>query len=118
MMYFFRGLKWISYRRDLLGQFDILCQNHLALLQRTLEVHIAELITKIGGLRDQSDKAIFDDQVDICALHNFIPYGTAGRDSELFATIEVAKVSKFALETTKESLGVVRHTLWGGWAIE
>lgn len=79
-----------------------------------MEVHIAELITKIGSLGDQGDETIFDDQVDIGTLHDCIPYGTAGRDSELLATVEVVRNQLGTIKNHKKVLWSGQTYAFGG----
>ena len=57
-----------AYRRDLLGQLDLLDDGDLALLDGAFEVHVLDLLAQIGLRVDQADVAIFDLQVDIGAL--------------------------------------------------
>lgn len=62
--------KWDTYWRDLPWQVHLLCQDHLALLQRTHQVHVLKLIAEINGLLDQSNESPFDFQRDGSALLN------------------------------------------------
>ena len=77
-----------AYRRDLLGQIDLLLQNHIALLQRALEVHVLDLVTETDGLLDQGNETPFDNQVDGSPVLNGITQKTAGPDVQGLSTSE------------------------------
>lgn len=77
-----------AYRRDLLGQIHLLLQNHLALLQWALEIHVLDLVTEIDCLLDQGDETPFDNQVDGSTLLNGIVQKTAGPDGQGLTTSE------------------------------
>lgn len=76
-----------TYRRDLLRQVHLLCQNHLAFLKRTLHVHILKLVAEIDGLLDQRDEAPFDFQCDSSTLLNGLEQSAARLNSECLTTI-------------------------------
>lgn len=59
-----------TYRRNLLWQVHLLCQDHFALLKRTFQVHVLELIAEIDGLLDQSYESPFDFQCNGGTLLN------------------------------------------------
>ena len=54
--------------RDLLRQRDILRQRHLALLQRTFEVDVANSVAEICRLSDDGNEAVLDLKVHLCAV--------------------------------------------------
>lgn len=58
------------YRRDLLGQFDLLNDGKLSLLDRALEIDILDLLAEVERLVDELDKAVFDHQLYVRALRN------------------------------------------------
>jgi hypothetical protein len=68
--------------RDLLGELDVLGQRGLALLDRALEVHVLDLVAKVGGLLDDGDQAILDLQVHLGAFFDICREVTAGGDAE------------------------------------
>lgn len=73
---------------DLLRQVHLLCKLHLPLLERTVHIHILQLVTEINGLLDQSDKTPFDFQGDGGSLVDLLEQGAASCDGEGLATIE------------------------------
>lgn len=77
----------ITYRRDLLGQLNILCESHFALLQRTVQVDIFDLLTEVCFLVDQADQAILDLQENLGTLLDLLAEGTLGDDGEVLTTI-------------------------------
>lgn len=76
----------ILARRDMRRQIHILLQLHLALLQRTLEIHIPQHVAEIIFLVDECDEAVFDRDVDFGAFFNFLFEDSRGEDREGFAT--------------------------------
>jgi len=59
-------------RRDLLRQLHLFRKRRLALLDRTLEVHVLDLVAEIGVLLDDGDKAVLDLQVDFGAFFDVL----------------------------------------------
>lgn len=83
----------VAHRRDLFWQVHLLRQDHLALLKRTLHVHILDLVAEINGLLDQSNEAPFDFQSDGSTLIDPLEQGTAGLNGEGLATVRQKAVS-------------------------
>jgi hypothetical protein len=86
------------YRRNLVGQVDRLEDGDLALLDGALEVNILDLLAQVGPRGDQADEAIFDLDIDVCALENRLldragrldeEGGAAARDARLARTTTV-----------------------------
>lgn len=75
-----------TYRRDLTGQVDLLCQDQIALVQGAFEVNIGKLIAEIGLLPDQSNQTIFDLEQNVSTLLNRLLQCTTGLDRESMAT--------------------------------
>jgi hypothetical protein len=70
----------------------------LALLDGALEVNILDLLAQVGPRGDQADEAIFDLDIDVCALENRLldragrldeEGGAAARDARLARTTTV-----------------------------
>lgn len=79
-----------TYRRDLLRQLDLLCESHLSCIQRTFQINVGHLVAQISCLLDQSDQSIFDHQVDVSSLLDWLIESSTGRDREdLAATIQM-----------------------------
>ena len=54
-----------AYRRNLLGQVDVLGELHLALLQRALQIRLLDCLASVGVLVDQGDQVVVAD----CEVH-------------------------------------------------
>lgn len=72
----------------MLGQVDLLGQNHLALIEGALHLDILQLFTQIGSLLQQCNDTVLDFQVHVGALGDLLSEGTLGCDCELLATVE------------------------------
>lgn len=75
-----------TYRRNLPGQADVLGEGHLALVQRALEVCLADGVASVGVLVDEGDEAVLDLQVHREALLDLLLEVTRRLDGERFAT--------------------------------
>ena len=71
---------------NLAGQVDVLGEGHLALLERTLEICLANRVAAIGLLVDEGDEAVLDLEMHLEALLNLVLEVTAGLDGESLAT--------------------------------
>lgn len=71
---------------DLLRQVHLLRQHHLALFERTLHIHILQLVTEIDGLLDQRDETPFDFQGDGGSLLDPLEQSAASLDRESLTT--------------------------------
>ena len=58
-----------TYRWNLAGQINVLGQAHLALLERAFQVRLANRLTQVRGLVNQSDQAVFDLEMHITTLN-------------------------------------------------
>jgi hypothetical protein len=76
---------WEAYRRDLLGEIHILCQAHVALVERALQVNLANGFAQIGLLVDQGDQTVFDLKVHFGALFDFLFKGSGSFDGQSLA---------------------------------
>lgn len=76
-----------TYGRNLLGKFNILGQAHWALLERALQVDILDVLAKVRLLIDDTDQAVLDLQVDLCALLDVFVEDTRCLDRESGATV-------------------------------
>jgi hypothetical protein len=83
----------ITYWWDLLGQVHILRQDHFTLLQRTLQVHVPELLTQVDSLFDQGDEAPLHYQVHISSLFNSLLHSSFGGNSQLLPPRDMKSVS-------------------------
>jgi hypothetical protein len=72
----------VTYRWDLLGYINALRQERFALLQRTLQIDILDLLTQIRPRVYHPDKPILDLQVDVGALHDILFEYAQGFDFE------------------------------------
>jgi hypothetical protein len=75
-----------AYRRNFPWDVDVLGESHLALVERALEVCLADGVASICLLVDQGDQAVLDLQVHFEALLNLLLEVTRGLDGELLAT--------------------------------
>lgn len=69
-----------TYRWDLLGQINLLCQDHFALFERTFEVNVLEFVAEVDCLFDQGDKAPLDLKVHSGTLFDPLEDSTLGAD--------------------------------------
>jgi hypothetical protein len=76
-----------TYRRNLPGQINVLCQAHLALLKRALEVSLLDRFATVRILVDECDEAVLDLQVHLETLTNFLLEVASGLDAELLTTM-------------------------------
>jgi hypothetical protein len=74
-----------TYWRNLLGQVDLLRQDHLALLKRALQINILDLVAQVHGLLHQSDNAPFNLDIDDGTLGDGFVESTRGSDGECLA---------------------------------
>lgn len=77
----------VTYRWDLLGQLDLLLQDHVTLLQRAVEVNILDLLAEIGGLSDERDQTILDFQENGSTLLDSFAQGTRSLNGKSLTTI-------------------------------
>lgn len=77
----------MAYRRYLLGQVHLLRQDHLALLQRTREIDILDLVTQVDRLFHQGDQAPFHLEGDGRTFLYLVEQSAAGFDSERLTSI-------------------------------
>ena len=77
----------VTYGRNLLWQRDILRNCDLALLDRTLQVHIRDLLTQIGLCVDQTNQAILDLDVHVCAFLHICEKCSYSFDGEVSSTV-------------------------------
>lgn len=73
-------------RRNLLGQIDLLRQDHITLLQRALQINILDLVTQVHSLLHQSDNAPLDFNVHDGTFGDGFVESTRGSNSECLAT--------------------------------
>jgi len=62
------GKDGVLSRRNLLGKLNILGQAHGTLLKRTLQVHILDVLAKIGFLVDDANETVLDLEVHLGAF--------------------------------------------------
>lgn len=82
------NLNWTgrsTYRWDLSRQINILGHAHIALLERTLQVRLANRVAPVCLLVDERDEPVLDLQVHLEALLDRLVDGAAGFDAELGA---------------------------------
>jgi hypothetical protein len=70
---------------DLRWDLNALGQLHRALLQRTAQVDVADLVAEVGLLLDQRDQAVFDLEEDFGAGFDIFGEGADGGDGEVGA---------------------------------
>lgn len=75
-----------AYRRNLLGDIDVLGQLHLALLDRTCHVGFLDRFAEVGFLVDERDEAVFDLEVHLRAFVDRFLELARGRDAEGLST--------------------------------
>jgi hypothetical protein len=75
-----------TYRRNLLGQVDLLRQDHAALLKGALQINILDLVTQVHGLLHQSDNTPLDFNVHDGTLGDGFVESTRGGNGEGLAT--------------------------------
>jgi hypothetical protein len=93
-----------TYRWDLSWQVNILGHAHVALLQRTLEIRLANRVAPVRLLVDERDEPVLDLQVHLEALLDGLVDGAAGLDAELGAAaraVSVAPSAKFAVQDVR-----------------
>lgn len=73
--------------RDLLGKLDVFGQSSLALLDRTLEIHVLNGVAQVGILLDDGDQAVLDLQVHFGALLDVLREVAASGDAEDLAAV-------------------------------
>jgi len=71
----------------LFGNLDALRQRHRALLQRTREIHIPDLIAEVGFLFDERDETVFDLEKDFGARFDVFGEGARGLDGHVGAGV-------------------------------
>jgi hypothetical protein len=82
-----------TYRRNLPGDVDVLGERHLALVERALEVRLANRVAAVGLLVDEGDEPVLDLQVHHEALLDLVLEGARGLDGELLTTADVSAMS-------------------------
>ena len=75
--------------RELLGQVHLLCELHLPLVERALEVYFVDRVAQVGGLAHDGDDAVLDLQVDLCAGLDVLLEVARGGDGEGGAAAEL-----------------------------
>lgn len=88
-----------AYRRNSLRQIDGLFQDHLALINRALQVHLTGVLAQIKRLLDERNHTVLDDDIDIGASRNNIVKHTDGRDDK-------------GLSTTRDQSSLARGVSW------
>lgn len=78
-----------TYWGDLPGQIDILCQLHLALLERTLEISLADRFAAIRLLVDERNEAVFNLKVHLETLADFLLEVAGGGNREFLASMVI-----------------------------
>lgn len=98
-----------TYRWNLLWNLNILRNLRQAILERAFQIYILDLLAEICALIDESDQAIFNLQVNICALQDIFGKGANGFDREGLSTgiARSVPLSCFRAAITNE----VRHTV-------
>lgn len=66
---------------------NILGDCGLALLDRTVHVHVLDLLAEVCSHADQSNQAIFDLELDICSFFDVLNKGTDSLDGKRLATV-------------------------------
>ena len=74
-----------TYGRDLLGDLDALEDRERTLLERALEVDVAELLTEVGSGADEPDKTVLHDELDVGAVLDGLEHRARGLDEQLAA---------------------------------
>ena len=77
-----------TYRRNLLGQLNILGQRHGTLLERALKVDVLDVVAEIGFLVDDTDQAVLDLQVHLCALLDILVEDARSLDGQGRAAVD------------------------------
>ena len=75
----------LTHRRHLLGNLDGLRDGEDALLDRALEVDVADLLAEIGLGVDEADQAVLNNEVDVGALLDRLEDGARRADNEIGA---------------------------------
>jgi len=73
------------YRRNLLGQFDVLGDRNLSLLDGALEINILDLLAEVDNLVEKLDEAVFDHQLHVGALLDCLLNGSRRLDGQVRA---------------------------------
>lgn len=73
-------------RRNLLRELNILGQAHGTLLERTLQVHVLDVLAEIGFLVDDANETILDLKVHFGAFFDVLGEDTRSLDCESGAT--------------------------------
>jgi len=80
------GVDGVFARWDLLGEVDRLGDRDNALLNRTLEVDVLDLLAQVRLGVHQPDQTILDLKVDVCALVDGLVDGSDSLDNQLGAS--------------------------------
>lgn len=83
----FAEYMFLTHRRDLIWQIDILGQAHLSLLQWALQVHILDRIAQVCRLPNDGDKAVFDLKMNLCPFFDVLGESTVGSECEGRASV-------------------------------
>jgi len=98
---------------DLLGNRHILRDGRVALLERALEVDVADLLAQVGFLVDESDEAVFDLHEHFGAVFDFLAGGPVGDYGEGRATRQ--KRSVVSIFVKGRGAMKVKSDLRGRW---
>jgi hypothetical protein len=71
----------------LTGEINILGDSHISLLNRALQIDVANLLAEIRRGGYKSDQTIFHLQLNVCSLSNILQQCTACLDRESIPTI-------------------------------
>jgi hypothetical protein len=86
-----------TYRRDFPRQLNILGHAHLALVERALEVCLANRLAAVCLLIDQSDQAVLYLEVHLKAFLDLVLEVAARLDAELLATAVTSVHTRYNL---------------------
>lgn len=90
----------------LLRDLDLLGQRHVPLLERALEVDVADLLAQVGLLVDQPDQAVLDLEQDLGAVLDVLGEGPVGDDAEGGAAgVATSVISPKAMERQYRNRG-------------
>lgn len=78
-----------TYGRNFTGKFHVLGQGHLALLERALEISLANCLAAVCLLVDEGNQPVFDLEVHLEALANLLFEVTGRLDAKRLTTVEM-----------------------------
>lgn len=88
-----------THRRNLIGQIHRLDNVKLALIDGAFEINILDLLAEVGLGVDKANQTVFDREVDVSALLNFLGDIAAGLDNKTLAAVSKPSVNSWSRQT-------------------